>query len=84
MAPDGQLAVYRTRDSGKTWEAMSDGLPRPAWAAVLREATASDVDSLYFGTQSGSFFALAQGDTWVEAARHLPPILSVEVTQWSR
>ena len=82
--PDRQLAVYRTRDSGKTWEAMSDGLPRPAWAAVLREATASDADSLYFGTQSGSFFALTQGDTWVEAARHLPPILSVEVTQWSR
>jgi hypothetical protein len=51
---------------------------------VLREATASDADSLYFGTQSGSFFALVQGDTWVEAARHLPPILSVEVTQWSR
>jgi photosystem II stability/assembly factor-like uncharacterized protein len=82
--PDGQLAVYRTRDSGKTWGAMSDGLPRPAWAAVLREATASDADSLYFGTQSGSFFALAEGETWVEAARHLPPILSVEVTQWSR
>ena len=51
---------------------------------MLREATASDADSLYFGTQSGSFFALTQGDTWVEAARHLPPILSVEVTQWSR
>jgi photosystem II stability/assembly factor-like uncharacterized protein len=82
--PDGRLAVYRTRDSGKTWEEMSDGLPRPAWAAVLREASACDADSLYFGTQSGSFFALAEGETWVEAARHLPPILSVEVTQWSR
>ena len=57
---------------------------RPAWAAVLREASASDADSLYFGTQSGSFFALAEGETWVEAARHLPPILSVEVTQWSK
>ncbi len=83
-SPDAQFAVYRTRDSGQTWEEMSDGLPRPAWAAVLREASASDADSLYFGTQSGSFFALADGDTWVEAARHLPPILSVEVTQWSR
>ena len=81
----GRLAVYRTRDSGKTWRKMSDGLPRPAWAAVLREASACDADSLYFGTQSGSFFALAEGETWVEAARHLPPaILSVEVTQWSR
>jgi photosystem II stability/assembly factor-like uncharacterized protein len=83
-SPDGRLAVYRTRDSGQTWEEMSDGLPRQAWAAVLREAAASYANSLYFGTQSGSFFALADGDTWVEAARHLPPVLSVEVTQWFR
>ena len=83
-SPNRRLAVYRTRDSGQTWEEISDGLPRQAWAAVLREASASDADSLYFGTQSGSFFALADGDTWVEAARHLPPVLSVEVTQWFR
>jgi photosystem II stability/assembly factor-like uncharacterized protein len=82
-SPDGRLCVYRTRDSGQTWEPMSDGLPEQAWAAVLREASAFDADSLYFGTQSGSLFALADGDRWVEAARHLPPILSVEVTAWS-
>ena len=81
---DGRLAVYRTRDAGQTWEPMCHGLPDQAWAAVLREASSYDADSLYFGTQSGSFFALADGDMWVEAARHLPPILSVEVTQWSR
>jgi hypothetical protein len=80
----GQLAVYRTRDGGETWELMADGLPKQAWAAVLREASASDTGSLYFGTQSGSFFALADGEHWVEAMRHLPPILSVEVTEWSR
>jgi photosystem II stability/assembly factor-like uncharacterized protein len=79
----GRLAVYRTEDSGETWEPMVDGLPQRAWAAVLREASAYDADSLYFGTQSGSFFALADGETWVEAVRHLPPILSVEVTAWS-
>jgi photosystem II stability/assembly factor-like uncharacterized protein len=79
----GQLAVYRTRDSGETWELMADGLPKQAWAAVLREASAYDAESLYFGTQSGSLFALTDGELWVEAVRHLPPILSVEVTQWS-
>jgi hypothetical protein len=47
---------------------------------VLREASAYDDESLYFGTQSGSFFALTDGHRWVEAVRHLPPILSVEVT----
>jgi photosystem II stability/assembly factor-like uncharacterized protein len=76
---DGRLSVYRTSDGGKTWDLMSDGLPEQAWAVVLREASASDDESLYFGTQSGSFFALTTGDVWVEAVRHLPPILSVEV-----
>src|ERR1700730_6981434 len=79
----GQLAVYRTRDSGETWELMADGLPKQAWAAVLREASAYDTDSLYFGTQSGSFFALTEGEVWVEGGRPLPPILSVEVAPWS-
>jgi photosystem II stability/assembly factor-like uncharacterized protein len=79
----GQLAVYRTRNVGETWELMADGLPKQAWSAVLREASAYDADSLYFGTQSGSFFALTDGDRWVEAVRHLPPILSVEVATWS-
>jgi hypothetical protein len=51
---------------------------------VLREGSASDAESLYFGTQSGSFFALTDGDQWVEAVRHLPPIVSVEVTAWSK
>jgi sortilin (neurotensin receptor 3) len=82
-SPGGRLAVYRTRDSGETWELMADGLPDRAWAAVLREASAYDAESLYFGTQSGSFFALTDGGRWVEAARHLPPILSVEVSTWS-
>jgi photosystem II stability/assembly factor-like uncharacterized protein len=77
-----RLAVYRTRDCGETWELMADGLPDKAWAAVLREAAASDAESLYFGTQGGSFFVLTDGEEWVEAVRYLPPILSVEVTPW--
>jgi photosystem II stability/assembly factor-like uncharacterized protein len=82
-SPGGQLAVYGTRDRGKTWERMTDGLPA-GWAAVLREGAAYDEQSLYFGTQSGSFFALTEGDKWVEGVRHLPPIVSVEVAPWSR
>lgn len=79
-SPGGQLAVYRTRNSGASWEPMTKGLPDHAWAAVLRDAGFADSESVYFGTQSGSFFALAREELWVEAARHLPPILSVEVT----
>jgi hypothetical protein len=79
----GRITVYRTGDGGQTWALMSEGLPEQAWTAVLREASAFDAHSLYFGTQSGSFFALADDNVWVEAARHLPPILSVEVAPWS-
>jgi photosystem II stability/assembly factor-like uncharacterized protein len=82
-SPHGRFAVYRTTDRGETWTPLTKGLPERAWAAVLREASSSDERSVYFGTQSGSFFVLGDGDEWVEAARHLPPILSVEVASWS-
>ena len=81
--PDGRLCVYGTQDRGQTWESLSEGLPKQAWTTVLREGAAYDAESLYFGTQSGSLFALTHGDTWIEAVRHLPPILSVEATAWS-
>ena len=50
--------------------------------AVLREGFAFDDDALYFGTQNGSIWMSAQGaGEWVEAARDLPPILSVEAAR---
>jgi len=75
----GRLGVYRTADGGSTWQLWSNGLPDRAWAAVLREGLASDAEGVYFGTQSGSVWAArrAEGE-WFEAARDLPPILSVE------
>jgi photosystem II stability/assembly factor-like uncharacterized protein len=80
----GRLGVYRTRDAGESWQLCADGLPLPAWTGVLRQAAASDgLDpaGIYLGTQSGAVYVSPdEGDTWVEAARHLPPILSVETT----
>lgn len=35
--PDGRLTVYQTRDAGRSWQSMSDGLPERAWTTVLRE-----------------------------------------------
>jgi photosystem II stability/assembly factor-like uncharacterized protein len=86
VTPDGRLGVYRTRDGGTSWDLLTDGLPQQAWVAVLREASAwdgLDPNGLYFGTQSGSVFASADGgESWAEAARWLPPILSVETAEW--
>jgi photosystem II stability/assembly factor-like uncharacterized protein len=87
VTPDGRLGVYRTADGGASWELLQNGLPQQAWAAVMREGFASDSRDpagIYFGTQSGSVFVSAsEGDEWQEVARQLPPILSIEVGEWS-
>jgi len=81
--PGAACAVWRTRDRGKSWQAMRDGLPQTGcYFTVLRQAMAGDARDpagVYFGTNSGSVFAsLDDGDSWAEVARHLPTILSVE------
>ena len=72
---DGRIGIYRTTDAGASWELIV--AEEPAWAAVLREAMSQDDEAVYAGTQSGHVYALRH-DEVVEAARHLPPILSVE------
>ena len=82
--PDASAAVWRSRDGGAGWEKLQNGLPvKDCFFTVLRQAMAVDRHpsaGIYFGTNSGSVFASAdEGDSWVEVARHLPTILSVEV-----
>ena len=81
VTSDGRLGVYRTDDAGATWSLDADGLPERAWVAVLREGMAYDDAGVYFGTQSGSVFARGPDGAWIEAARHLPPVLSVEAAE---
>jgi photosystem II stability/assembly factor-like uncharacterized protein len=81
--PDARAAVWRTRDGGKTWEALRNGLPQKnAYFGVLRQAMATDrLDpaGVYFGTSSGAVFASAdEGESWQQIAAHLPTISSVE------
>lgn len=86
--PEGKLRVYRTRNAGKKWEAMTKGLPQKgAYETVLRDAMA--VDSLdpvgvYFGTRNGKLFGSAnEGKKWSELADGLPPIVSVKAVRVS-
>jgi photosystem II stability/assembly factor-like uncharacterized protein len=84
FVPDGKLRVYRSRNGGNEWEALTKGLPQSnCYVNVLRDAMA--VDSLdkcgvYFGTTGGQLYASADaGDTWSPIVRDLPTVLSVEV-----
>jgi photosystem II stability/assembly factor-like uncharacterized protein len=82
--PDGQAAVWRTRDAGSSWQRLDQGLPQQdAHLGVLREGLAidtHDAPGLYFGTSTGQVFASTdEGDSWTEIASYLPPISSVEV-----
>ena len=84
VTAEGRLGVWRTDDGGSTWALAADGLPEQAWVAVLREGLASDRSGgVYLGTQAGSVYARNGGGRWVEAARNLPPVLSVEASEWS-
>ena len=81
--PGAKAAVWRTRDAGKSWQDLRDGLPQEnAFFGVLRQAMAVDrlePAGVYFGTGTGTLFASAdEGDSWSPVAEHLPSISSVE------
>jgi serine/threonine protein kinase/photosystem II stability/assembly factor-like uncharacterized protein len=82
--PEGRLRVYRTRNAGGSWEALSRGLPQQgAYETVLRDAFISDTldpAGLYFGTRSGKLFASRDdGKSWTKILEGLPQILCVKV-----
>ncbi len=80
--PDGCCTVWRTTDAGRSWSALTEGLPQhDAHMTVLRDGFTTDGDDpagLYFGTRSGEVYgSVDDGDSWRLLAAHLPPVLSV-------
>ena len=78
----GQFAVYRTRNAGKSWEGLTNGLPGPQdYQSVYREGLDTDgldPEGVYVGTSNGQVYASADGgDHWQELPGRLPPVLSV-------
>lgn len=75
---DGNVVVSRTRDGGKTFEILREGLPQQhAYDLTFRHAL--DIDGsgcrLAFGSTTGSLWITEnQGDSWSCISNHLPPI----------
>ena len=77
---EGKLAVTRTRDGGKKFEILTQGLPQThAYDAVDRHALALDEpgDRLAMGSTTGGLWVSeSQGDSWA-CVTTLPPIYAV-------
>jgi photosystem II stability/assembly factor-like uncharacterized protein len=86
--PEGKLRVYRTRNAGKRWEAMTKGLPqKQAYETILRDAMAVDAldpAGVYFGTRSGKLFGSSnEGKSWKMLLEGLPPVVAVKAVRVS-
>jgi len=78
---DGKVVVARTRDGGKSFEVLRNGLPQcNAYDLVLRHALAIDAsgDRLAFGsTTGGVWISEDQGDRWTMLDARLPQVYAV-------
>jgi photosystem II stability/assembly factor-like uncharacterized protein len=78
---DGRVVVNRTRDGGKTFETLRNGLPQEhAYDLVFRHALDVDAtgDCLAFGSTTGSVWASENGgDSWQTISTNLPPVYAV-------
>ena len=83
--PGGKLRVYRTRNSGATWEPLRRGLPQTgAYETILRDSLTTDsLDpaGIYFGTRSGKLYhSRDEGKSWELVRDGLPQIVCLRAT----
>ena len=75
---DARVVVTRTRDAGRTFEVLNQGLPdKNAYDLVYRHAldVAGNGAQLAFGSTTGSLWVSEdQGDSWQTVSEHLPPV----------
>jgi photosystem II stability/assembly factor-like uncharacterized protein len=73
FGPRGDLSPYafRTRDAGRTWQKIVNGLPPRGFAHVVREDPARK-NLLYAGTDKGVFVSFDGGDNWRPLQLNLP------------
>ena len=63
--------IFRTTDYGKSWVRITDGLPAPDYAHVVRQDPVNP-DLLYAGTERGIFVSFDNGGHWHPLNLNLP------------
>ena len=63
--------AFRTHDYGKTWTAISDGLPANEFVYVVRQDL-QNPKLLYAGTNAGVYVSFDDGDHWQSLKLNLP------------
>jgi hypothetical protein len=78
---DGRVVVTRTRDGGRSFDILANGLPQQhAYDVVYRHAMAIDASGnrLAFGSTTGGLWVSEdQGDSWSGVTHTSPPIHAV-------
>lgn len=65
--------IYRTRDSGQSWQEVVSGIPDFSLVKVVREDPKRK-GLLYAGTETGAFVSFDDGDNWATLQLNLPTV----------
>ncbi len=71
--------LYKTKDYGKTWTKIVDGIPENFFTRVLR-ADPKRKELLYAGTESGIFISFDDGISWNSFQINLPLVPITDMT----
>jgi photosystem II stability/assembly factor-like uncharacterized protein len=63
--------IYRTRDQGKSWQPITQGLPAGAHVHTVKEDPMRQ-GLLFAGTERGAFVSFTDGDSWEPLQLNLP------------
>jgi len=70
---DNEPYIYRTRDSGKTWQRITTGLPAGVYVQTVKEDTKRK-GLLFAGTELAAWVSFDDGDHWQSLQLNLPPV----------
>ena len=69
---DNEPYIYRTKDGGKTWQKITNGLPAGVYMQTVKEDPKRR-GLLVAGTELGVFVSFNDGDEWQPLQLNLPP-----------